>query len=318
MRIYEDIMNVAVVNFRQVWGNKESNLARIKGYIRAAARAGADLVVFPEMALNGYDDESDTEKEQKMQIRQAELIPGPSTNAVAELTVEYGIYAVFGMAELDGDGSDKVYNTAAVCGPQGVIGSYKKIHPALAEQCWCERGSEPFAFETPWGPVGIGICYDTYNFHELMRYYAASGCRLYLNPTAIGPSARHDWRDYYLGGLKQGVNACEIFIASSNLIGNNMVDEDEGGSLGNIMEAGLGFGGGSMILGPGLSEKIHIYGGDVDALDEGFFMATIDLTLASRRNFKLDPVKGCPDYRPDIYKKLNERLLETAYWKQFS
>ena len=36
MRQYEDIMNVAVVNFRQIWGNKESNLARIKGFIRSA------------------------------------------------------------------------------------------------------------------------------------------------------------------------------------------------------------------------------------------------------------------------------------------
>ena len=32
----------------------------------------------------------------------------------------------------------------------------------------------------------------------------------------------------------------------------------------------------------------------------------------------LDDDYNLPDYRPDIYKKLNERLLETAYWKQFS
>ncbi|MCD8346775.1 MAG: carbon-nitrogen hydrolase family protein [Lachnospiraceae bacterium] len=318
MREYQDIMNVAVVNFRQVWGNKESNLARIKGFIRAAAKQGADLIVFPEMALNGYDDESETERDQKMQIREAETIPGPSTAAIAEMTKEYGVYAVFGMAEREKEGSDIVYNAAAVCGPEGVIGSYRKIHPALAEQCWCERGNEPFSFDTPWGPIGIGICYDTYNFHELMRYYAASGCRLYLNPTAIGPSDRHDWRDYYLGGLKQGVNASEIFIASSNLTGNNMVSEDEGGSLSNIMVTGPGFGGGSMILGPGLAEKIHIYCGDVDDKEEGVFLAAIDLSLASRRNFKVDPIKNCPDYRPDIYKKLNEMLLETPYWKQFS
>lgn len=318
MRQYEDIINVAVVNFRQIWGNKESNLARIKGFIRSAAKAGADLIVFPEMALNGYDDEDSVEKKDKMQIREAELVPGESSMDIAGVTKKYGVYAVFGMAERSGENSDVVYNSAVVCGPDGIIGTYRKIHPALAEQRWCERGDEPFSFDTPWGPIGVGICYDSYNFHELIRYYAASGCRLYLNPTAIGPSGRHDWRDYYLAGLKQCVNSCEIFVASSNLVGNNMVDEEEGGSLGNIADVGPGFGGGSMILGPGLYDKIHIYAGDVDAKEEGYFMAAVDLSMATRRNFKIDPVKGCPDYRPDIYKKLNEKLLEMPYWKQFS
>lgn len=318
MREHEDIINVAVVNFRQVWGGKESNLARIRGYIRSAAKAGADLIVLPEMALNGYDDEDGVEKSKKMQVREAELVPGPSSLAVAEITKQYGVYAVFGMAERSAQDPETVYNSAVACGPDGVIGAYRKIHPALAEQRWCARGDEPFAFETPWGPVAVGICYDSYNFHELMRYYAATGCRLYLNPTAIGPSGRHDWREYYLGGLKQGVNACEIFIASANLVGNNMVSEEEGGSLGNIADVGPGFGGGSLILGPGLYDKIHVYAGDVDAKEETYFMAPIDLTLATRRNFKIDPVKGCPDFRPDVYKKLNEKLLETPYWKQFS
>ena len=318
MRQYEDIMNVAVVNFRQIWGNKESNLARIKGFIRSAAKAGADLIVFPEMALNGYDDEDGVEKNQKMQIREAEVVPGTSSLAVAEMTKKYGVYAVFGMAERESEESETVYNSAVVCGPEGIIGTYRKIHPALAEQRWCVRGDEPFSFDTPWGPVGVGICYDSYNFHELIRYYAAIGCRLYLNPTALGPSGRHDWRDYYMYGLKQCVNSCEIFVASSNLVGNNMVDEEEGGSLGNIADVGLGFGGGSMILGPGLYDKLHIYAGDVDVKEEGYFMAAIDLSMATRRNFKIDPVKGCPDYRPDIYRKLNEKLLEMPYWKQFS
>ena len=318
MRQYEDIINVAVVNFRQIWGNKESNLERICGYIRSAAKAGADLIVFPEMALNGYDDEDGVEHSQKMQIQEAETVPGPSSLAVAEFTKKYGVYAVFGMAEREEEGSEVVYNSAVACGPEGVIGTYRKIHPALAEQRWCTRGEDPFAFDTPWGPVGVGICYDSYNFHELVRYYAASGCRLYLNPTAIGPSGRHDWRDYYMFGLKQAVNSCEIFVASSNLTGNNMVDEDEGGSLGNIADVGPGFGGGSVILGPGLYDKLHVYAGDVDMREEGYAMAAIDLTLATRRNFKVDPVKGCPDYRPDIYKKLNEKLLEMPFWKQFS
>lgn len=317
MRTYEDIMNVAVVNFRQVWGNKESNLARIKGYIRAAAKAGADLVVFPEMALNGYDNEMEVEWDQKMQVKTAETVPGPSSEAIAEVTKKYEVYAIFGMAERATDGSRKVYNSACVCGPDGVIGAYRKIHPALAESCWCTRGSEPFSFETPWGPIGVGICYDSYNFHELARYYAAMGCRLYCNPTAIGPGDRMEWKEYYTAGLKDIVSGCEIFVASSNLCGTADYDEDEGGSYGNIKPLTSLFGGGSMILGPGIAKKIHTFAGSVDNMEEEIVIATIDLSQAARRIFKVDPIKGCPDFRPDIYRKMNEELLKSSYWKQF-
>lgn len=319
MREFEDIISVAVINFRQVWGNKESNLARMCGYIKAAAKKGADLIVFPEVALNGYDNETEVEWKDKMQVKTSEIVPGVSTNEIANITKKYNVYAVFGMAEKD-ESSNKVYNSAAVCGPDGVIGTYRKIHPALEEQFWCERGDEPFTFDTPWGPIGVGICYDSYNFHELARFYAAYGCRLYLNPTAIGPGGGvgFDWRDYYLTGLKQIVNSCEIFVASSNLTSYSKINEEDGGSRGNMLDKGGAFGGGSMILGPGLGEKIHIYAGDIDNFEEGIVMSTIDLSLASRRNFKVDPVKGCPDYRPDVYVKMNEKLLQMPFWKQFS
>ena len=50
-----DIITVAAVNFKTATGNKESNLSRIKGFTKAAAKAGADLILFPEMCLMGYD-----------------------------------------------------------------------------------------------------------------------------------------------------------------------------------------------------------------------------------------------------------------------
>lgn len=102
---------------------------------------------------------------------------------MAEISKKYGNYIVFGAAEY-AEEKDCLYNSAFVTGPEGVIGTYRKIHPYDAENMWCEKGSEPFMFETPWGPVGIGICYDSYQFPELMRYYVSKGMRLHLNPTA--------------------------------------------------------------------------------------------------------------------------------------
>ena len=53
----KDIITVSTVTFNATWGDKAKNLNRIKGYIEAAAKKGSDFVVFPEMALTGYDDE---------------------------------------------------------------------------------------------------------------------------------------------------------------------------------------------------------------------------------------------------------------------
>ena len=49
----KDIMNIAVMNFKVWTGDKETNLAHIEEYTVAAAKRGADLVLFPEMCLMG-------------------------------------------------------------------------------------------------------------------------------------------------------------------------------------------------------------------------------------------------------------------------
>ena len=181
----KDVIKVSTVAFNAKWGDKEKNLNRMKGYIEAAASEGANLIVFPEMALTGYDDEEDKAKPDKMQSKLAEVVPGHSSEAIAELTKKLGVYVAFGMPERDEKDSSIIYNAACVCGPEGVIGAYRKIHLPYPEPHWATRGTKPFIFDTPWGPVGLAICYDTYCFQELMRYYAAKGCRLYINCTAL-------------------------------------------------------------------------------------------------------------------------------------
>ena len=72
------IITLAVVNFFPQRGEVEKNAARIGGYIRAAGRRGADLVLFPELALTGYCDEKDTPLAEKMQVKNAcSLEDGP-------------------------------------------------------------------------------------------------------------------------------------------------------------------------------------------------------------------------------------------------
>ena len=179
----EDILTIAVVNFKPDAGQKIENLRRMKGFAAAASKRGSDLILFPEMCLMGYDYYISQQITMEEKKESAETLDGNSAKTMAEISKKYGNYIVFGAAEY-AEEKDCLYNSAFVTGPEGVIGTYRKIHPYDAENMWCEKGSEPFMFETPWGPVGIGICYDSYQFPELMRYYVSKGMRLYLNPTA--------------------------------------------------------------------------------------------------------------------------------------
>ena len=105
----KDILNLAVVNFSPVWGDKAANLKRICETIEAAGRQGVQMIVFPETALSGYDIEPEgTAREDRMQRRLAETIPGPATDAVCALTKKYDMYAVFGMPERDAAVPEKV------------------------------------------------------------------------------------------------------------------------------------------------------------------------------------------------------------------
>ncbi len=293
----KDIINLSVVTFNAVWGDKETNLNRIIGYIECAARKGSHFVVFPEMSLTGYDDESEKEKKDKMQSLLAETIPGPSTDKVAEACKKYGVYAVFGMPERDPDDPSTIYNALAIFSPEGLVGSYRKMHLPAPEPNWATRGDKPFILDTPWGPVGCAICYDSYCFPELMRYYASKGCRLYINSTAL---AKCHGKCLGTSTLEAAVIREGIYIASANLGGLDVYNY---------------FWGGSSIIGPSRKTwEPYYYAGHKftdDVADESeMFSATIDLSLATRFLYKHNPSVNGTDWRPDKYVDMYKDALE--------
>lgn len=298
MEYQSDIMTVAVVNFKVAAGDKEKNVSRILDYSKSAAKRGADLILFPEMCVMGYDYYVDPAVPYKEKEEAAETVEDGATFArIAEVARQNDIYIVAGTAEKDKK-TGFLYNAAYVAGPEGTLGTYRKIHPFESENDWCKKGDRPFMFDTKWGPISIGICYDTYQFPELMRYYVNQGSRLYLNPTAVVEEitlagSREGFINYYAPTLEYGVLCNTIYIASANLAGMDKTNY---------------FGGGSCIIGP----KIHAtfetdvmyYAGNKDNVQAEMFMATIDLSLAARRLCVNNAYVGEPDYRPDVYKHL--------------
>lgn len=286
-----DVLTVSVVTMNAAWGQKEQNLNRIKGYVESAGKRGSDIVVLPEMVLTGYDDVAETPLEQKMQARLAETIPGPATEEIAALTRRYGMYAFFGMPERATEG---LYNSMAILSPEGECSVYRKLHLPQPEPNWALRGEKPVLVETPWGPVGVSICFDSYYFPELMRYYVAKGARMVINCTA---HAHCHGRFMAKASLEVASVMNGIFIASSNLGGPDRTNW---------------FWGGSSIVGPSRKKREpHYYAGipfyEEGCDEEGLYTAAIDLSLSTRHLYQKNDA-GYTDFRPDLYEGMYSEL----------
>ena len=193
---YENIVTVAAVNWKGEWGNKAANLEKIKTKVRQAAQLGANMVGFAEMALTGMECSEETEKEHSpcaMHTEAAETIPGPSTEEIAKLAKELDVYVIFGMPERDKQDPTIQYNSAAVVGPEGILGSYRKIHlspppvappPAFTEIFCFKPGNKLPIFETKYGPIGVQICRDVWMYPEGCRILSLKGARIIFNSTA--------------------------------------------------------------------------------------------------------------------------------------
>ena len=176
------MMKIAGVQMDIALGQAEANLGKILAAIAETAQAGASLTVFPECALSGYCFENLDDAR-----RVAETIPGPATDRFAEACRRHRVWAIFGLLERDGT---RVFNACALVGPEGVVGSYRKIHlPHLGVDRFVTPGDRPFAVHQAGElRVGMNICYDV-SFPESSRVMALEGADLIALPTNWPPAA---------------------------------------------------------------------------------------------------------------------------------
>jgi predicted amidohydrolase len=169
-------MKVAVAQIEPQFGDKERNLARTLQAIDEAAAAGAAVVVLPELCASGYVFESRDEVEAL-----AEPVPdGPTVAAWMERCRAHELVVVAGIAEQAGD---RLYNTSVVLGPDGHIGTYRKLHLWNEENRWFEPGDLGVpVFNTPVGRIATIVCYDGW-FPECYRLAVLDGADLVCVPT---------------------------------------------------------------------------------------------------------------------------------------
>jgi predicted amidohydrolase len=156
----------------------EENVARTVAAVEEAAAAGAELVVLPELASTGYV------LDHPMLLPHAEQVgaPGLALSAWSACAARLGVTVVGGFAERVGD---RLYNAAAVFGPDGVLaGHYRKLHLFAGEGGVFEPGDLGLpVVEVAGLRVGVLICYDL-RFPEALRILAVDGADVVAVPTA--------------------------------------------------------------------------------------------------------------------------------------
>lgn len=249
-----EVLTVGCANFAPVPGDPVATLDKIETTVREAARQGIELLAFPECALIGYeacDGCVERGAPCDWHLSVAETIPGPATERIAKLAAEFDMYVVFGMAERDREQGNVLYNAAAIVGPEGVLGSYRKVH--LGSRPWSTEGIT-FApgnalpvWDTRHGPIGVLICYDFWLNPELSRILALKGARLILNCTAsyAGPGKR----DFAVHTTEVRAAENVVYTASANLVGGP-ADSANYGAAGVDKPRHAAFSGCSTIAGP--------------------------------------------------------------------
>ena len=173
-------MHIAGIQTDVVFGDLEANLNTLEAHLRAEVSAGTQLTVFPECFTTGYCFDSFDEA-----FNLAEAVPGPTIARVEKLCRELKTFVVYGMLERSGR---DLFNTAVLIGPEGLIGSYRKIHlPYLGVDRFTTPGDRPFeVFEADGVRIGMLICYDG-GFPEAARVLALRGADVILLPTNWPP-----------------------------------------------------------------------------------------------------------------------------------
>lgn len=197
---------IAVIQFEPEFGNLLANVERMRIALVDAADLGAELIVLPELSNSGYVFESAAEAKGL-----AEAIGnGPASCMWEQVAAERGVYIVAGVTEMDGE---KLFNTAVMYGPRGLVGKYRKVHLWDAEALYFTPGDLGFpVFDTPHGRIGMLVCYDGW-FPESYRSLVLQGADIVCVPTNWVP----------IPGQASGEQAMATILSMANAHSNGLV-----------------------------------------------------------------------------------------------
>ena len=168
--------------------NVKANLFEAERLIGAAVEAGAGLVVLPEnFAIMGLSEQD------KIKVRERPG-EGPIQAFLSQQASKHAVWIVGGTIPLEAQAADKIRAAALLFDDQGqLVARYDKIHlfdvsldggEKYTESETIESGDETVVVDTPFGRLGLAVCYDL-RFPEQFRNMLDEGMEVLALPSAF-------------------------------------------------------------------------------------------------------------------------------------
>lgn len=175
---------------------RRENVDYILEHLRRQARTGHRLIVFPEMGITSFFRHDPGGVERYWDLGTIEL-DGEELRRIRAVTRELNVYTVVGFAERS-DIVGVMHNSAALIGPEGIVGVTRKLHMPGLEKLYYTPGDGVRVFECEFGRIGIAICYDAM-FPEYFKALSDKGVDIIVFCASI-------WRGGDKGGVgKEGI-----------------------------------------------------------------------------------------------------------------
>lgn len=153
----------------KAWNTNTKNLT---AYALRAVKEGANLIVFPEGGIYGYDDgkyiwcrpglKKYSWEDQKRNCLDVSRVAESAREGISaqywrKFAAEHGVHILFNILEKDGA---RFYNTNVAISPSGETQIYRKRTLYAVEQAYAQAGTSPTVWSTPYGRFGLLICID--------------------------------------------------------------------------------------------------------------------------------------------------------------
>ena len=203
-------------------GDVAANLETCARLAAEGRARGAELVVLPENFAFVGDHEQD-----KFAIAERIEDGGPIVTALRRIAKDNRQWVFAGgMPERSGR-DPHVHNTCVVVAPSGEIAArYRKIHlfdvaipggAEFQESKTVEPGRDVAVVETPWGKIGLTICYDL-RFPELYRALQKAGARAIIVPAAF---TLHTGKDHWHTLLRARAIENQVYVLAAGQYGRH-------------------------------------------------------------------------------------------------
>jgi predicted amidohydrolase len=208
-------MKIALIQ-QHATKDKSANVARGLAAIETAARNGAQLACFAELAFEWFYPQRPADSNFR---ELAEPLDGPTVTAFQRAAKEFGIVTLINLYERDGQNT---YDSSPVIDADGtLLGVTRMIHiteyPCFHEQGYYTPGDKGApVYKTRAGNIGVAICYDRH-FPEYMRALAVNGADLVIVPQA---GAVDEWPEgLYEAEMRVAAFQNGYFTALCNRVG---------------------------------------------------------------------------------------------------